>query len=120
MEFFLESGDCASTSSSNSAEPVCTQLLNHRNSYHHVIKDEEKSAQARIPFKIIFNHSAPSLFSGNQRKGPTSTADLQKSSRQLLFHVMELAVDPKNIRMVIPIGPGCNGSTGDSHDRSTS
>ncbi|KAI4460583.1 alpha-amylase family member [Holotrichia oblita] len=41
-----EGGDSASSSSSALAEPVCTQLLNHRhNTYHHISKDEISSTQ---------------------------------------------------------------------------
>ncbi|CAH0554644.1 unnamed protein product [Brassicogethes aeneus] len=38
-------GDSASSSSSALAEPACTQLLNHRNVYHHITKDEDTAIQ---------------------------------------------------------------------------
>lgn len=45
-----EEGDSASSSSSALAEPVCSQLLNHR-LYHHIVKDEDISTQVN---KFVF------------------------------------------------------------------
>ncbi|KAJ8982876.1 hypothetical protein NQ317_004306 [Molorchus minor] len=36
-----DKADSASSNSSVLAEPACTQLLNHRNIYHHMVKDED-------------------------------------------------------------------------------
>lgn len=43
-----EKADSASSGSSILAEPACTQLLNHRNVYHHITKNEEIEVQVDI------------------------------------------------------------------------
>lgn len=42
-----DKADSASSGSSVLAEPACTQLLNHRNVYHHITKNEEIEVQVR-------------------------------------------------------------------------
>lgn len=43
-----EKAESASSSSSVLAEPACAQLLNHRNVYQHMGKDEEKEAEVNF------------------------------------------------------------------------
>lgn len=45
-----EKTDSVSSGSSVLAEPACTQLLNHRNAYHHITKNEEVEIQVRKIF----------------------------------------------------------------------
>lgn len=43
-----DKADSASSSSSALAEPACAQLLNHRNVYHHMVKDEDTEVQVKV------------------------------------------------------------------------
>lgn len=69
-----ESGDAASNSSSSaSPEPSCTQLLNHKNSYHHVIKNEENSAQVKT---ITTQHNSLIKFSDQETNSKVQPVQL--------------------------------------------
>nr|CAH7722290.1 unnamed protein product [Callosobruchus chinensis] len=55
-----------SASSSSSAEPACTQLLNHRNNYHHITKTEETEIQEANgktqPLQLTFRNPPDNYF----------------------------------------------------------
>ncbi|KAJ8918550.1 hypothetical protein NQ315_013055 [Exocentrus adspersus] len=61
-----DKADSASSSSSALAEPACAQLLNHRNSYHHKIKDEEiedKETNGKVqPLQLTFRNPPDNYF----------------------------------------------------------
>ncbi|KAJ8940246.1 hypothetical protein NQ318_016703 [Aromia moschata] len=61
-----EKADSASSNSSVLAEPACTQLLNHRNVYHHIVKDEDtetKETNGKVqPLQLTFRNPPDNYF----------------------------------------------------------
>ncbi|XP_017784590.1 PREDICTED: neutral and basic amino acid transport protein rBAT-like [Nicrophorus vespilloides] len=59
-------GDSGSSSSSVLAEPVCTQLLNHRHHYSHITKDENTTSQETNgkvqPMQLTFRNPPDDYF----------------------------------------------------------